>query len=53
MVLTKMGLREKKSGKDCRDMIDAYDKNSDGVLDFAEFKVMMSVPAPADPQMKI
>lgn len=34
MVLTKMGLWEKKSGKDCSDMIDVYDKNSDGVLDF-------------------
>ncbi|KAG6419782.1 hypothetical protein SASPL_116294 [Salvia splendens] len=41
MVLTKMGLWEKKSGDDCRDMIHVYDKNLDGLLDFDEFKDMM------------
>ncbi|KAL1561199.1 putative calcium-binding protein CML44 [Salvia divinorum] len=47
MVLTKMGLWEKKSGDDCRDMIHVYDKNLDGLLDFEEFKdmMMMSVPS--------
>ncbi|XP_057773416.1 probable calcium-binding protein CML44 [Salvia miltiorrhiza] len=47
MVLTKMGLWEKKSGQNCREMIDVYDKNLDGVLDFEEFKDMMSLPAAA------
>lgn len=43
-VLLKLGLLEKQSEQDCGDMIRVYDKNSDGVLDFEEFKDMMSVP---------
>ncbi|GER40301.1 calcium-binding family protein [Striga asiatica] len=42
-VLTRMGLWDKKSGRDCKEMIDAYDENSDGMLDFEEFKNMMFV----------
>ncbi|KAH6780315.1 hypothetical protein C2S52_011552 [Perilla frutescens var. hirtella] len=43
MVLTKMGLWEKSSGQDCKDMIGVYDNNSDGVLDFEEFKNIYGV----------
>ncbi|KAL3845481.1 hypothetical protein ACJIZ3_002884 [Penstemon smallii] len=43
-VLLRLGLLDKSSGQDCREMIHVYDKNSDGVLDFEEFKNMMSVP---------
>ncbi|XP_041990435.1 probable calcium-binding protein CML44 [Salvia splendens] len=42
MALTKMGFMEKKSWEDFRDMIHVYDKNSDGLIDFDEFKDMMS-----------
>ncbi|PIN16478.1 Calmodulin and related proteins (EF-Hand superfamily) [Handroanthus impetiginosus] len=51
-VLSRLGLWDKRSGKDCKDMIRVYDENSDGVLDFEEFKNMMSVPAPiSDPEI--
>ncbi|KAI3460546.1 hypothetical protein Pfo_017209 [Paulownia fortunei] len=50
-VLSRMGLWDKHSGQDCKVMIDVYDKNSDGVLDFEEFKNMMSVPPAADSGM--
>ncbi|KAL3840054.1 hypothetical protein ACJIZ3_024645 [Penstemon smallii] len=43
-VLSKLGLLEKRSGLDCKDMIHEFDNNLDGVLDFQEFKNMMSVP---------
>ncbi|KAK4429600.1 putative calcium-binding protein CML44 [Sesamum alatum] len=43
-VLSRLGLWDKKNGHDCKDMIRVYDENSDGVLDFQEFKNMMSVP---------
>ncbi|KAE9450465.1 hypothetical protein C3L33_17636, partial [Rhododendron williamsianum] len=33
----------KNAGQDCKSMIDTYDMNSDGVLDFEEFKKMMLV----------
>ncbi|KAJ0026400.1 hypothetical protein Pint_08083 [Pistacia integerrima] len=40
-VLSRLGLWDEKSGKDCKRMICAYDTNLDGVLDFEEFKNMM------------
>ncbi|KAL8485400.1 hypothetical protein ACS0TY_027631 [Phlomoides rotata] len=43
-VLSRLGLWEKRNGQDCKEMIGVYDENSDGVLDFQEFKNMMSVP---------
>ncbi|KAL8481937.1 hypothetical protein ACS0TY_028180 [Phlomoides rotata] len=43
-VLSRLGLWEKRNGLDCKEMIGVYDENSDGVLDFQEFKNMMSVP---------
>lgn len=43
-VLSRLGLWEKTNGQDCKDMIGVYDENSDGLLDFQEFKNMMSVP---------
>ncbi|KAL0314373.1 UNVERIFIED_CONTAM: putative calcium-binding protein CML44 [Sesamum angustifolium] len=47
-VLSRLGLWDKRSGQDCKDMIRVYDENSDGVLDFQEFKNMMSVPPTSD-----
>ncbi|XP_057795642.1 probable calcium-binding protein CML44 [Salvia miltiorrhiza] len=43
-VLSRLGLLEKRSADDCKEMISVYDANSDGVLDFHEFKDMMSAP---------
>lgn len=40
-VLSRLGLWDENSGKDCRSMICKYDTNLDGVLDFEEFKSMM------------
>ncbi|KAL8030842.1 hypothetical protein ABFX02_14G312600 [Erythranthe guttata] len=40
-VLSRIGLLDE---RDCKEMILAYDRNLDGVLDFGEFKDMMSVP---------
>ncbi|KAJ4844344.1 hypothetical protein Tsubulata_048196 [Turnera subulata] len=40
-VLSRLGLWDEKSGKDCRSMICVFDSNLDGVLDFEEFKNMM------------
>ncbi|KAF7816803.1 putative calcium-binding protein CML44 [Senna tora] len=40
-VLKRLGLWDDKTGKDCRSMICFYDTNSDGRLDFEEFKGMM------------
>ncbi|KAL7128331.1 hypothetical protein ABFS83_14G309200 [Erythranthe nasuta] len=40
-VLSRIGLLDE---HDCKEMILAYDRNRDGVLDFGEFKDMMSVP---------
>ncbi|XAR62856.1 hypothetical protein NMG60_11017756 [Bertholletia excelsa] len=40
-VLTPLGLWNEQGGKDCNFMIKMYDTNSDGVLDFVEFKNMM------------
>ncbi|KAG6388632.1 hypothetical protein SASPL_150064 [Salvia splendens] len=44
-VLSRLGLLDEKRGgaDDCKCMIGVYDDNSDGVLDFHEFKNMMSV----------
>ncbi|KAJ8762780.1 hypothetical protein K2173_022909 [Erythroxylum novogranatense] len=39
--LLRLGLWDENSGKDCRSMLGFYDTNSDGVLDFEEFKNMM------------
>ncbi|CAN4075711.1 unnamed protein product [Withania somnifera] len=39
--LTRLGLWDEQCGKDCKNMINAYDTNSDGKLDFEEFKDMM------------
>ncbi|XP_047964245.1 probable calcium-binding protein CML44 [Salvia hispanica] len=41
-VLSRLGLLNEKAD-DCKCMIGVYDDNSDGVLDFHEFKNMMSV----------
>ncbi|PPD96537.1 hypothetical protein GOBAR_DD06422 [Gossypium barbadense] len=40
-VLGRLGLWDENSGKDCRSMIWYYDTNSDGMVDFQEFKNMM------------
>lgn len=45
-VLSRLGLLEKRSGDECKEMISVFDENSDGVLDFDEFKNMMTVPPP-------
>ncbi|KAI8537360.1 hypothetical protein RHMOL_Rhmol09G0018000 [Rhododendron molle] len=42
-VLTQLGFLNENAGQDCKSMIDTYDMNSDGVLDFEEFKKMMLV----------
>ncbi|XP_059630622.1 probable calcium-binding protein CML44 [Cornus florida] len=42
-VLSRLGLWDEHSGHDCRTMINVYDTNSDGLLDFEEFKSMMLV----------
>ncbi|KAL0369287.1 UNVERIFIED_CONTAM: putative calcium-binding protein CML44 [Sesamum calycinum] len=43
IALSRLGLWDEHSGQDCRRMIDVYDTNSDGLLDFEEFKDMMLV----------
>ncbi|KAL2241865.1 UNVERIFIED_CONTAM: putative calcium-binding protein CML44 [Sesamum indicum] len=43
IALSRLGLWDEHSGQDCRHMIDVYDANSDGLLDFEEFKDMMLV----------
>ncbi|KAJ6306925.1 hypothetical protein OIU78_022102 [Salix suchowensis] len=40
-MLSRLGLWDEMTGKDCRGMISKYDTNLDGVLDFEEFKKMM------------
>lgn len=40
-VLSRLGLWEEKSGCDGTKMISEFDKNSDGMLDFDEFKSML------------
>ncbi|PON60128.1 Parvalbumin [Parasponia andersonii] len=40
-VLIRLGLMEENSGKECKTMINAFDSNLDGQLDFEEFKNMM------------
>ncbi|CAI9115536.1 OLC1v1016457C1 [Oldenlandia corymbosa var. corymbosa] len=40
-VLLRLGLWDQNNGQDCQIMINMYDKNSDGMLDFEEFKFMM------------
>lgn len=45
MTLSRLGLWDKHGGGDCRSMICAYDANSDGLLDFEEFKKMMMMMA--------
>jgi calcium-binding protein CML len=40
-LLSKLGLWDEKTGKDCRSMLCRYDTNLDGVVDFEEFKKMM------------
>ncbi|XP_055835133.1 probable calcium-binding protein CML44 [Solanum dulcamara] len=42
-VLSRLGLWDEKEGSDCKNMINMYDTNLDGVLDFEEFKNMMLV----------
>lgn len=41
IALGRLGLLEKSCGQDCMKMIGVYDANSDGLLDFEEFKDMM------------
>ncbi|GFP80246.1 probable calcium-binding protein cml44 [Phtheirospermum japonicum] len=43
MALSRLGLWDEKYGQDCKGMIGVYDTNSDGLLDFEEFKNMMLV----------
>lgn len=45
VILSRLGLWDEKSGKDCKRMIFVYDTNLDGVLDFEEFKNMMLLHA--------
>ncbi|OWM88519.1 probable calcium-binding protein CML44 [Punica granatum] len=40
-VLSRLGMWDERSGRDCGRMINAYDTNRDGLLDFLEFKHMM------------
>lgn len=40
-VLRRLGVMEENSKRDCRTMIQVYDTNLDGMLDFQEFKHMM------------
>ncbi|KAL0360289.1 UNVERIFIED_CONTAM: putative calcium-binding protein CML44 [Sesamum radiatum] len=40
---TLIGLWEEHCGQDCKRMIEVYDTNCDGLLDFEEFKAMMDV----------
>ncbi|XP_030455275.1 probable calcium-binding protein CML44 [Syzygium oleosum] len=42
-VLSRLGLWDERSGRDCNSMIRTYDTNSDGRLDFGEFKSMMLI----------
>ncbi|KAI6689351.1 hypothetical protein NL676_026179 [Syzygium grande] len=42
-ILSRLGLWDERSGRDCNNMIRAYDTNSDGRLDFEEFKSMMLI----------
>ncbi|XP_058184443.1 probable calcium-binding protein CML44 [Rhododendron vialii] len=42
-VLTQLGFLNENASQNCETMIDTYDMNSDGVLDFEEFKKMMLV----------
>ncbi|XP_047943171.1 probable calcium-binding protein CML44 [Salvia hispanica] len=42
MAKTRMSLLKMKSLEECRNMIRVYDKNCDGVIDFDEFKDMMT-----------
>ncbi|KAI3460547.1 hypothetical protein Pfo_017210 [Paulownia fortunei] len=41
IALSRLGLWDQHYGQDCRHMIDAYDTDSDGLLDFEEFRNMM------------
>ncbi|XP_010269089.1 PREDICTED: probable calcium-binding protein CML44 [Nelumbo nucifera] len=45
-VLSSLGLWEERSGCSCRSMISEFDTNSDGLLDFEEFKRMMLLTIP-------
>ncbi|CAK9160374.1 unnamed protein product [Ilex paraguariensis] len=45
-VLSRLGLWDEHGGQDCKSMIIVYDSNSDGVLDFEEFKNMMLLTNP-------
>ncbi|CAK9138491.1 unnamed protein product [Ilex paraguariensis] len=45
-VLARLELWDEHCGKDCKSMINFYDANSDGVLDFEEFKNMMQITNP-------
>ncbi|XAR49598.1 hypothetical protein NMG60_11032851 [Bertholletia excelsa] len=40
-VLSRLGMWNEQSGRDCNSMIKMYDAYSDGLLDFEEFKNMM------------
>ncbi|KAL4559149.1 hypothetical protein LXL04_031283 [Taraxacum kok-saghyz] len=42
--LSRLGLWDEHCGKSCRSMIEFYDTNNDGVLDFHEFKNMLLMP---------
>lgn len=39
--LSRLGLWDEHCGKDCKNMINVYDKNLDGKLDYEEFRDMM------------
>nr|XP_027071834.1 probable calcium-binding protein CML25/26 [Coffea arabica] len=40
-VLSRFGLWDEREGQDCKSMINMFDTNSDGLLDFEEFRTMM------------
>lgn len=42
-VLLRFGLWDEHEGRDCKSMIKKFDKNSDGLLDFDDFRTMMLV----------
>ncbi|CAI0395786.1 unnamed protein product [Linum tenue] len=46
-VLSRLGLWDETTGKDCRRMISPYDSNLDGALDLEEFKNMMLQTTPS------
>ncbi|KAH6782615.1 hypothetical protein C2S52_000503 [Perilla frutescens var. hirtella] len=49
IALSRLGLLDRSCGQDCMQMIGVYDANSDGLLDFEEFKEMMFMDSSDSP----